>query len=175
MKRSVCVCRQTKILIAAALVMTPLGRPADATAQSKESYILSSEKRLEIKVHVLGEVANPGEYQVPDDTNVLELISKAGGPTEFANVRSIIIKRQPVASVQTASGKEQRQQVLKVDIDSYLLSEKAPPMPTLCPGDVVAVPRNKLHRWKTVFSMVRDVSVVASAYLLYVRVMDNSN
>jgi polysaccharide export outer membrane protein len=172
MKCSACVCRKATILIAAGLAMQ-LGRAGDATAQSKDGYILSPERGLQIKVHVLGEVANPGEYQVPDDTNVLEVISKAGGPTEFANVRNIIIKRRPDASGDSVASAVPRK-ILKVDLQSYLVSEKAPAMPMLAPGDVVAVPRNKLHRWKTVFGMVRDVSVVASAYLLYLRVVQNN-
>src|SRR5688572_8546323 len=54
-------------------------RPTD------DKYILGAESRLEIVVHVLGEVERPGEYRVTDETDVLELISKAGGPTRFAN------------------------------------------------------------------------------------------
>ncbi len=50
-------------------------------AQEKERYLLGDEQKLEMIVHVFGEVARPGEYRVADDTNVLELISKAGGPT----------------------------------------------------------------------------------------------
>ena len=42
-------------------------------------------------------------------------------------------------------------------------------IPTLQPGDVVVVPRNGFSKWKSVAGILRDLSVVASAYFLYLR------
>jgi protein involved in polysaccharide export with SLBB domain len=156
------------------LQLAPLLVAGGAPAQTTEDYVLGVDKRLEIKVHVLGEVSRPGEYQVADDTNVLELISKAGGPTEFANIKSVILKREPEAGAYTSNEGRRvevplTRQVIKVNLKSYLDDEKAAALPVLHPGDVVAVPRNTMHRWKTIFGMVRDLSVVASAYFLYER------
>jgi len=56
-------------------------------AQEKEKYLFGTEQQLEMIVHVFGEVRKPGEYRVPNDTNILELISKAGGPTQYSKLR----------------------------------------------------------------------------------------
>ena len=45
--------------------------------------------QLKVVVHIWGEVRSPGEYTVPAGTNILELISKAGGPTEYANMGKV--------------------------------------------------------------------------------------
>ena len=57
----------------------------------KENYLIGEEQRLEIIVHVWGEVRQPGEKRVPDGTNILEVISKAGGPTEFSNLSKVLL------------------------------------------------------------------------------------
>ena len=62
-------------------------------AQDQGKYIYGDEQRLQIVVHVLGEVKRPGEYIVPDNTDIVEIISKAGGTTEFSNLGSVFITR----------------------------------------------------------------------------------
>ena len=51
--------------------------------------------------------------------------------------------------------------------------DRLPIAPVLQPGDVVFVPKNSWHKWKDVSAVIRDVSVVASAYFLYVRATRN--
>jgi polysaccharide export outer membrane protein len=137
-----------------------------ASAQERDRYILGESTRLEILVHIMGEVASPGEYRVPDNTNVLELISKAGGPTQFARLNSVAVKRGAASSEKLS---ENQGEVVWVNINDYLTKENARPVPVLQPGDVVTVRSNSWSTWKTVFGMARDVSVVVSMYILYYR------
>jgi polysaccharide export outer membrane protein len=46
------------------------------------------------KVFVSGEVKNPGVYRLRNETSILQLISMAGGFTEWANQKEIIIIRK---------------------------------------------------------------------------------
>ncbi len=46
-----------------------------------------------VSVNVVGEVANQGPVVVSAFTNAFNVIARAGGPTELANLRNIIIKR----------------------------------------------------------------------------------
>jgi hypothetical protein len=154
----------TSALIVLAILVSASG----ASAQDRERYMLGETTRLEILVHVMGEVQSPGEYRVPDNTNVLELISKAGGPTKYASLGSVIVKRGGGLSDLSQTGDEQGR-VLKVNLENYLTKENSGPIPVLQPGDVVTVHANSWSTWKTVFGMARDISVVASLYLLYVR------
>lgn len=155
------------IVLATALVLAP-----ETGAQEREQYILGETKRLEILVHVMGEVATPGEYRVPDNTNVLELISKAGGPTNFARLSGVVLKRG-VGTSDLSTVSDNHGEVTRVNLEEYLTRENSGPVPVLQPGDVVTVPTNSWSTWKTIFGIARDISVVASLYLLWVRTTNN--
>jgi len=148
--------------------------PAVSVAQQKNDYLLGEERGLEMVVHVLGEVARPGEYRVPDDTNVLELLSKAGGGSQLSKLSEVTITRmQPSAEV--ASGTHQvpaAQRVFRVNIE-HILQGKTAEVPILQPGDVVTVPRNSWSAWRTTAAVLRDLSIVATTYFLAVRTYED--
>ncbi len=149
--------------------------------QEKEKYIFGTEQKLEMIVHVFGEVRQPGEFRVDDNTNVLELISKAGGPTQFSNLAGIRITR--FGLIDSASkgndGKSARsagsnykfgKRIIKINIDDYLNDDNyRDRMPILHPGDVVFVPRNNWYRWRNIVGVARDLSVIVSVYFIYLR------
>jgi len=145
-----------------AILLAAVLAPARSSCQVGDRYILGQEKKLEMMVHILGEVKTPGEYQVVDGTSVLELLSKAGGPTEYSQLATISLTRA------LATGTSEPR-VVTVDLDHYLHSSQPVGIPALQPGDVVMVPRNRKYRWKLVSGILRDLSVVASAYFLGVR------
>jgi len=153
------------------LVLLVRTNSAWAQRPQDDRYLVGEESRLEMVVHVLGEVTRPGEYRVSDETDVLELISKAGGPTEFANLGDVSLRRrEPFDSVQKAG----EPLLVKIDLTDFLKNRNEPAPPLLYPGDVVTVPRNKMAGWRTAFTLIRDVSVVVSAYLLYLRVAEDN-
>ena len=149
--------------------------------QDQDKYIIGSEKKLEMIVHIMGEVRKPGEYRVEDSTNLVELISKAGGPTQYSNLGGVRITRIGLMSSASngGNGKSDRsampnyqvgKRILKININDYLNNENyRDRVPTLRPGDVVFVPRNAWFRWRNVVSVARDLSVIASVYFIYLR------
>src|SRR5574341_717354 len=64
-----------------------LGRPRAA------QYYLGDQNELLIKVNIWGFVRRPGQYMVPKDTDLISLISFAGGPLEQARVKKVKIIR----------------------------------------------------------------------------------
>ncbi|MEO0487037.1 MAG: polysaccharide biosynthesis/export family protein [Pseudomonadota bacterium] len=46
-----------------------------------------------IRVYIVGEINSPGLIEVEDDTTILQLIAQAGGPTRFAAVTRIELRR----------------------------------------------------------------------------------
>lgn len=144
----------------------------------EEDYVHDESQRLQIRVHIIGEVKEPGEYLVHDNTDVLELISKAGGPTEFGNLSGVRIRRvEPPMDIHGglgtngSSGDQPYERLLHTNITAYLNAQSgASPPPLLYPGDVVTVPSNSWRTWRRMFAMVRDIAVVASVYLLYLRI-----
>ncbi|MDX1373302.1 MAG: SLBB domain-containing protein [Nitrososphaeraceae archaeon] len=140
---------------------------------SQEKYILGEEQQLQIMVYVLGEVDKPGEYLVPDKTNLVELLSKAGGQTEFTNLGSVRITRlkTPLAikSMENDTIEHVEKEIIRFNVSEYLKTKNGPPPPVLKPGDVIYVNKNKWYTWRTVAAVLRDLAIVASTYILYVR------
>jgi polysaccharide export outer membrane protein len=81
------------------------------------------------KFYVLGEVAHPGAFPVRGPVSVIQALALAGGPTEFASQRSVVVIRRD------QNGKEHRYKVDAKDV----LAGKAKAL-TLAPGDTVYVP-----------------------------------
>ena len=147
------------------------------TSPPGKGYLLPEEQGLEMMVHVIGEVQKPGEYRVPDHTDVLELIAKAGGPTEYANLSWVKIRR--VMPVQLSATKNVTRltpstSVLDVNVeDAWKKKGAASQPPRLVPGDVVVVSRNSWFGYKRFATVIRDAALVASAYFLYLRAVED--
>lgn len=80
------------------------------------------------KIYVLGKVAKPGQYVVPQ-INVMQALSLAGGLSRFASEGNISVLR--------GSGEEQ--QVLPFDYDEVAEGENLKQNIILQPGDVLIV------------------------------------
>lgn len=141
---------------------------------AQDHYLLGEEEQLQIVVYVLGEVSKPGEYRVADNTNLVELLSKAGGETQFTNLGSVVITRviSPAGDKFAESEPPQNidKEIIYFNVSKYLKTKNGPPPPTLKPGDVVYVSKNKWYTWRTVAAVLRDLAIVASTYFLYLRV-----
>jgi polysaccharide export outer membrane protein len=81
------------------------------------------------RFYVLGEVAHPGAYPVRGRVSVVQALALAGGPTEFANQRAVVVIRA------AEDGRERR---YKVDAREVLAGNAQPIV--LEPGDTVFVP-----------------------------------
>jgi len=145
-------------------------------AQEPESYVRGERKRLQIQVSVLGEVRTPGEYSVPDDTDVLGLLAKAGGPSEFGDLSAVHLTHQltiaPPGTVTAAQGAQSSHEI--VDVKAYLAGMPGTAPVVLRPGDVVIVRRNSWSKWRTFAAVMRDLSVVASAVFLGIRAFNGN-
>jgi hypothetical protein len=143
---------------------------ASSAAQSSNGYVLGDDPHLEMMVHIIGEVQRPGEFRVPDNTNVLELFSKAGGPTQFSDLSRVTITRHrnPLFAANSPGGTSQPSaQLLEVNLKEALTTDKAAALPVLLPGDVVVVPRNSWSSWRNFAAVARDISVIAGIYLIF--------
>jgi len=135
---------------AAALFLSSPGFAQEEAAEKK--YYLGTEQELMIRVHIWGEVHTPGEYLVPDGTTVLDLISKAGGPTEYASLHKVRITH--------AVARSPRHLIL--DLKAYLEKDDYGPPPVLLPGDVVQVPWNRWYRWTRLSRIASHLTTMVS-------------
>ncbi|MFQ5823647.1 MAG: polysaccharide biosynthesis/export family protein [bacterium] len=164
------ITKRSKIFV---ILLLPVLLIGQVIGQEKEKYILGEDRKLEIVVHIIGEVRRPGEYIVLDNTNLIELLSKAGGPTEFSNLSSVTITRIDhelfTNNHNGTTRLKKGNRNINYNINDYLKSKNAIPPPKLKPGDIVLIPRNSWHKWRYTFRIIRDLSVIASVYLLYLR------
>ncbi len=117
-----------------------------------------ADEELLVPVSIWGEVEKPGLYNVPDGTDLTQLISYAGGPTEYANLTKVKLTR-PGAGDANA-----------VNVNRYLDSGDAALVPALQPGDTVYVRKNKRYAWRTFIEVVSEFAVIAGTVLLYIEV-----
>lgn len=88
------------------------------------------------KIHILGEVVNPGSYALTARTTSLEAVLMAGGFSQDADTRNVVIVR-PGDAKEQGDGEPGR-----VTLDFAGLIEKAERLPIvdMRPGDIVYVP-----------------------------------
>ncbi|MDZ7374415.1 MAG: SLBB domain-containing protein [candidate division KSB1 bacterium] len=115
--------------------------------------------QLLMHVNVWGFVQKPGQYLVPANTNLVSLISFAGGPLEDASLRRIQLIR--------ASADDGQVPVLNVDVEAYLKRGDPSLLPILRPGDTVIVRASKVYGFRKALDYVWRVAVIVQAYALF--------
>lgn len=114
-----------------------------------------------ITVSVIGEVANPGAYQISARSNLLDVLTLAGGPTSDADLERAMVVR---------SKKSEGERRLRIDLEEVMTEGNLDLLPAMLPGDTVFVPKIKERRdwWRSVVQVAGDLSSIAIAYYLLV-------
>lgn len=105
------------------------------------------------KYYVWGQIGSPGTHALGPNPDVLELLSAAGGPTEWADVRHIVL-------IKAVTGRRSR-----IDLKKMLETGQVIP---LSPGDIVMVPNSP---WYSMRYGLGVLSTVVSFATLAVTVM----
>ncbi len=126
------------------------------------------------------------------NTNIVELISIAGGPTQSATLSRVQLTRQATgwsispAMLETiikesGGGKIKDEElkrrfdtasrkIISYDVDRYLGDKNMlMPPPILQPGDVVHVRKNSWYYWREAIRVVHELALIASIYAWYLR------
>jgi len=169
------------ILIACLFILWPCILLSQEEIIKKDQYMIREEddSKLKILVHIWGEVSRPGEYIVSDGTDVLELISKAGGPTQYSNLGDIELTRGELGSLRLKSSSVapddprdinragEKNRVIKINIKKYLKNQEYTMLPLLQPGDVVKVSRNRWFKFETFIKVLAEVAIIAQTWYYY--------
>jgi len=113
---------------------------------------------LKIEVYIWGQVKRPGLYIVPDNTNVLSLISLAGGPDENAKLNRVRLVR--------SNPETKQQHVINVDVARYLETGDMNEIPGLLPGDTVVVSGTVFKAFSKSVTFISGIATIAAAYFL---------
>jgi len=104
-----------------------LARSFSGIARGTTHFDVTIARLRTIQVYVIGEVAEPGAYQLSSVATVLSGLYAAGGPTELGNFRDVQVQRQG-------------RTVASLDLYEYLLRGLASNDIVLQQGDVVFLP-----------------------------------
>jgi hypothetical protein len=111
---------------------------------------LGTEDELQFDVYVWGQVNKPGLYAIADGTDLISLISLAGGPTDDAKLTRVTV----------VPGRGEARAPITIDLEEFLESGKRQDIPLLRPGDTVVVPAKLTH------SLFRFTGVLSVAALI---------
>jgi hypothetical protein len=120
------------------------------------SGTLAGAEQLKIKTYIWGQVQKPGLYIVPDNTDLLTLISSAGGPTENANLNKVRIIR----SIENAEEK-----IIWIDLQQYIDSGDYELIPMLEPGDTVILAGSAYYAFTKAVAWISQIAVILSVYI----------
>jgi NADH:ubiquinone oxidoreductase subunit F (NADH-binding) len=120
-------------------------------------YYIGDENQLMMKVNIWGRVDKPGQYFVPSDTDLITLISVAGGPADKSRIDNV-----RVVHIGTAGTEE----VINVNIKKYLKTGDHSLIPDLKPDDTIVVSGSMWYVFSTVVQVVSQLAIVANVYYL---------
>ena len=104
-----------------------LGQAYSGVAEGTTRFDISVARLRTNQVYVIGEVTQPGAYQLSSVATVLNALYAAGGPTDRGNFRTIEVRRQGTLAA-------------TFDLYDYLLRGETGDDVALQQGDVVRVP-----------------------------------
>ncbi len=100
-------------------------------------YIIGNQDQLLIRVNIWGFVRMPGQYLVPNKTDLVSLISYAGGPLEDAQLKNVRL-------IRTALG-DSSEKIMVLNLKKYMESGATNVDPMLLPNDTIIVPATTYH------------------------------
>lgn len=154
-----------RFLMLFAALMLPLQLAAQdlqvSPAQDRAAqFYLGERNAIHITVNVWGQVRLPGQYHIPSGTDLLTLVSAAGGPTENSRLDNVRIVRRY----------NQREEIIEVDVRRYIKTGDVSLIPELNPGDTILVSGSVFNLLTKVVNLVGQAAVFLNAIYLYQRI-----
>jgi protein involved in polysaccharide export with SLBB domain len=128
------------------------GLPSSAVASY---YYIAKPGELTMQVNLWGFVKNPGRYEVPSSTDLVQLISFAGGPVEYAKMDEVKITH----AVRSDSATSNR--TIVVDLEN--LDRVKGEMLKLYPGDTIFIDHTGWLTLRDAFNVITVAAVITTA------------
>lgn len=114
-----------------------------------EFFNSNRSKRMLIKINLVSGVRRPGIHYVPDDTNLIDLISLAGGVTSDAEPDDISIRREGINGVEN----------LSIDLNEIMRNSDLK-VPLLANNDSLFIPESTGFRQNLMLQLAMITAVV---------------
>ncbi|MFN0157971.1 MAG: SLBB domain-containing protein [Bacteroidota bacterium] len=158
-----------KVLMAVCVVFVTSMLPSGAFAQTSESglgsvlpraatasyYYIGKPGELTMQVNLWGFVKNPGRYEVPSSTDLVQLVSYAGGPVQGADMDDVRITRFNRTDSLLTRG--------EYSVNLAELYRVDPAKLVLRPGDTVFIDHSNWLTVRDVFSVITTAAIITSA------------
>ncbi len=117
-------------------------------------YYLGATNELLIRVNVWGRVLRPGQYFIPSTTDLITLISVAGGPQNKSRLDNVRIVRN----------REDGPNIIIVNIKKYIKTGDRRLIPSLEPEDTIILSGSTWQLVGDVVKVISQLSIVANVY-----------
>lgn len=128
---------------------------ATPNAQAGSYFYVARPNEMTMQINIWGFVQNPGRYEVNTSTDLIQLLSYAGGPTNDADIEDVritrIVRRDGILST-----KEMRVNLRKMD---RLEETKI----MLQPGDTIYMDHTSWLTVRDIVSVVTTAAIVTAA------------
>jgi protein involved in polysaccharide export with SLBB domain len=128
--------------------------PAAGSVSSAAYYYISKTGEITMSINLWGLVQHPGRYEVPISTDLVQLISFAGGPMAEADMGEVKITRT----------ERREDEIRRVEFTLNLKSLERLDSQSLSlrPGDTIYIERVAFN-WPDVFTVLTTASTIAIA------------
>lgn len=137
--------------------------PGLARGGAASYYYTAKPGELTMQVNLWGAVKNPGRYEVSSATDLIQLLSFAGGPLEAATLGSVTITR-----IHRRDGMPARRELVVLDLEELHLVE--PASLVLQPGDTIFIDYSGWETLRDVFLVIGVMATVTAAVTGVIRV-----
>lgn len=156
MKKGLLLCTLILIFMGLAAQTQDNFTPTNNASAYTFSGTRSNDSKLKINTYIWGQINQPGLYLVPDDTDLLTLLSLAGGPKEDAKLSKIRIVRP------TVNG----ERIIWINLKKYLETGDEKMIPVLQPGDTVIVSGTIFYAFSRMTDFLSKAAIALSLYNL---------
>jgi len=129
--------------------------PTNPNASAASYYYISKPGELTMQVNIWGSIQKPGRYEIPTSTDIIQLISYAGGPNPDANMSSVRITRAT-----KKDGVIVRSEYF-INLDDLPNTESS--KLELLPGDTIFIDHTSWTTVRDVLTVVTTAAIITSA------------
>ena len=131
-----------------------LGASSHSGASNAAYYFISKPGEITMSINLWGYVRNPGRYEVPISTDLIQLLSYAGGPNADANLGTVKISR--------VVRRDDAIRIVEYTVNLERLDKLDEKARDLEPGDTIFV-ETPPFSWKDVFAILTTAAIITSA------------
>ena len=142
------------------------------TLNRAAQYFLGDKDQILISINIWVYVRKPGQYLVPRHTDLISLMSFAGGPIDGAKLSEVRIIRDATryagkngnnANAKNGkNGKYPRQSVVNVDVKRFIETGRGGLIPPLQAGDTIVIKESGGHKFRNFLGFSSIIGILAA-------------